>query len=63
MKPFEKAYFVKEGVNGSREFKMVPTSVMAEFIKKYEGKPLEDMDLYFYDENKRLSKFMEEGVF
>ena len=63
VKPFEKAYFVKEGVNGSREFKMVPTSVMAEFIKKYEGKPLEDMDLYFYDENKRLSKFMEEGVF
>ena len=63
VKPFEKAYFVKEGVNGSREFKMVPTSVMAEFIKKYEGRSLEDMDLYFYDENKRLSKFMEEGVF
>ncbi len=62
VKPFEKAYFVKEGVNGSREFKMVPTAVMAEFIKKYEGKPLEDMDFYFYDENKRLSRFIEEGV-
>jgi len=63
VKPFEKAYFVKEGVNGSREFKMVPTAVMAEFIKKYEKKPLEDMDFYFYDENKRLSRFIEEGVF
>lgn len=63
VKPFEKAYFVKERVNGSCEFKMVPTAVMAEFIKKYEGKPLEDMDFYFYDENKRLSRFIEEGVF
>lgn len=63
VKPFEKALFVKEGVNGAREFKMVSTAMMAEFIKKYEGRPVEDMDLFFYDENKRLSKFIEEGVF
>lgn len=63
VKPFEKAYFVKEGHDGSREFKMVTTAVMAEFIKKYEGRPLEDVDLYFYDENKRLSKFIETSIF
>lgn len=63
VKPFERAYFVKEGHDGSREFKMVSTAVMAEFIKKYEGRPLEDTDLYFYDENKRLSKFIETSIF
>lgn len=63
VKPFERAYFVKEGRDGSREFKMVSTAVMAEFIKKYEGRPLEDIDLYFYDENKRLSKFIETSIF
>lgn len=63
VKPFERAYFVKEGHDGSREFKMVTTAVMAEFIKKYEGRPLEDTDLYFYDENKRLSKFIETSIF
>lgn len=58
-KPFENGFFVKEYSNSKVEFKMIPTSVMAEFIKKYENKEVEDMDLYFYDENKRLSRFIE----
>ena len=42
---------------------MVVPANMAEFIKKYEGRQVEEMDLYFYDENKRLAKFVEEGIF
>lgn len=59
LKPFENNYFVKKYDEGYVDFKMVPTAIMAEFIKKYENKEVIDMDLYFYDENKRLSKFLQ----
>lgn len=58
-RPFDKPFYVKESTDGTLDFKMVPTSTMAEFIKRLEGKPLEDIDLYFYDESKRLAKFAE----
>lgn len=61
-KPFENSFFVKEYGENKVEFKMIPSSVMAEFIKKYEKREVEDMDLYFYDENKRLSRFVESYI-
>jgi hypothetical protein len=61
-KPFDKPFYVKERDDGSVEFKMVPTAVMAEFIKRFEGRAVEDIDLYFYDESKRLAKFFEPAI-
>lgn len=61
-KPFEKPFYVKERDDGSIEFKMVPTAVMAEFIKRFEGREVEEIDLYFYDESKRLSRFVEPAI-
>jgi hypothetical protein len=57
-RPFNKPFFVKRLSNGTVDFKMVPTSVMAEFIKRLEGRELEDLDMYFYDETKRLAKYV-----
>ncbi len=57
-RPFDKPYFVKRMNDGSVDFKMVPTNFMAEFIKRFEGRELEDLDFYFYDENKRLSRYV-----
>lgn len=57
-RPFNKPFFVKRLSDGSVDFKMVPTSVMAEFIKRLEGRELEDLDMFFYDENKRLAKYV-----
>jgi len=59
VRPFEKPFYVKELQDGTKSFKMVPTSVMAEFIKRLENRPVEDIDLYFYDETGRLSKHVE----
>jgi len=61
-RPFSKPFFVKERDDGSVEFKMVPTAVMAEFIKRFEGRNVEDIDFYFYDESKRLSRFVEPTI-
>lgn len=61
-RPFSKPFFVKERDDGSVEFKMVPTAVMAEFIKRFEGRAVEDIDFYFYDESKRLSRFVEPTI-
>lgn len=58
LRPFKQSMYVKKLDNGNVIFKMVPTSMMAEFIKRYEGKELEDLDFYFLDENKRLSKYL-----
>lgn len=57
-RPFKQPMYVKKLDNGEVIFKMVPTSMMAEFIKRYECKELEDLDFYFLDENKRLSKYL-----
>ena len=61
-RPFNKPFFVKERDNGSVEFKMVPTSVMAEFIKRFEGRAVEDIDFYFYDQDGRLSRFVSPAI-
>lgn len=57
-RPFDKPFYVKKMKDGSVDFKMVPTSAMAEFVKRYENRELEDFDFYFYDENKRLSRYV-----
>lgn len=57
-RPFKQAMYVKKLDNSDVIFKMVSTSMMAEFIKRFEGRELEDMDFYFFDENKRLAKYI-----
>lgn len=56
--PFKQAYFVKRFTDNRVDFRMVPTAVMAEFIKRFEGRDVEEQDLFFYDENKRLARYM-----
>lgn len=58
-RPFMQPMYVKKIDNGDLVLKMVPTSLMAEFIKRYEGRELEELDFFFLDENKRLSKYVE----
>lgn len=57
-RPFKQSMYVKKLDDGDVIFKMVSTSMMAEFIKRYEGRELEDFDFYFFDENKRLAKYL-----
>jgi hypothetical protein len=57
-RPFMQPMYVKKIDNGDIVIKMVPTSLMAEFIKRFEGRELEDLDFFFMDENKRLSKYV-----
>lgn len=58
-RPFNQSMYVKKIDNGDVIFKMVPTAMMAEFIKLYENRELEELDFFFIDENKRLSKYVE----
>ena len=58
-RPFMQSMYVKKIDNGELVLKMVPTSLMAEFIKRYEGRELEELDFFFLDENKRLAKYVE----
>jgi len=59
-RPFKQPFYVKRFIDGTISFKLVPSDSMAEFIKRFEGKAVEEMDLYYYDNsNKRLAKFIE----
>lgn len=62
-RPFVQPFYVKRFNDNSVDFKLVPTDSMAEFIKRFEGREVEEMDLYFYDTaNKRMAKYLEPHI-